>query len=180
MRAGYGEHFCLNIISFEPAPEEHFEKSVGVNHTPLLVVIEVKWLTYIITIKIRRKEVSFARIGRLVLATGAVTAVVTGIGTVVHANHINGWAHWQAKEGADYAGVGNNKRFIGACDMERDGNTVYAEYYVGGDVGLSRIEDTNGSQAGCRSTTTRLNIAVFRVCEDDIGSNTCSDWIPVK
>jgi len=38
MREQYGEHFCPNVISCEPAPSGHFEKKMDVNHTPLSVV----------------------------------------------------------------------------------------------------------------------------------------------
>lgn len=119
---------------------------------------------------------SLTRIGRLVLATGAVTAVLAGIGTLAHAD----WARWKITEGSDYAGVRIDKRYIGACDMERDGNGVYAEYHVGGDAGISRVGDGNGSAAGCGVRTARRNITAFRVCEDDWGSDSCSVWEPVR
>ncbi len=136
-------------------------------------------MTYIITIKIRRKEVSLARIGRLVLATGVVTVVAAGIGTPAHAEH-NGWAHWKVTQGSDYAGVGIGKKYIGACDMERDGNGVYAEYQVVGGAGSSRIADGNGSKAGCGVGTHSRNITNFRVCEDDAGRDSCSGWKSVR
>jgi hypothetical protein len=133
-------------------------------------------LTYIITIKIRRKEMSLARIGRLILTTGAVTAVVAGMGTLAHAQS---WAYWTAAEGSDYAGVRIDRKYIGACDLEQDGNGVYAEYNVSGSSSTFRIGDGNGSQAGCGVATPSRSITRFRVCEDDTGSDTCSPWEPV-
>ena len=119
---------------------------------------------------------SLARIGRLVLATGAVTAVVAGIGTQAHAH---GWANWVAEQGADYAGVSSNKRYIGACDMERDGNGVYALYKIRGSTNTWKVGEGNGSEAGCGTRTTSSDITEFVVCEDDTGSDSCSPPVPV-
>ncbi|MBW4444951.1 MAG: hypothetical protein KME10_27940 [Plectolyngbya sp. WJT66-NPBG17] len=121
---------------------------------------------------------SFARIGRLVLAAGAVTTAVTtmvaGTGTPAHAV----WYTWKANvpETSNHAGVAANKRYIGACDTEEDGNGVYTEYEVVGGEVTYRLGDGNGSKDGCGSRTTDSNIIKFRACEDDWGSDTCSGW----
>ncbi len=124
------------------------------------------------------------RIGRLVLATGAVTAmVVAGIGTRAHADHDlppgEGWAHWKSEQGADYAGVNTTKKYIGACDLERDGNGVYAQYRLAGALNIYRVDDDNGSQAGCGTKRVARNIIEFRACENDIGRDTCGPWEPI-
>lgn len=120
---------------------------------------------------------SLARIGRLILTTGAVTAVVAGMGTLAHAQT---WATWVAREGNDYAGVKSDRRYIGACDLEKDGNGVYAQYQISGSSSIFKVGDGNGSQGGCGDARPSKKITKFRVCEDDAGADTCSGWVDIR
>jgi hypothetical protein len=76
-------------------------------------------------------------------------------------------------EGSDYAY--NSGTTLYACDREQDGNGVYAEYWGSGSV-HGTVWDGNGSSAGCGYATIGT-LASFRVCEDDLGSDTCSSRV---
>lgn len=72
--------------------------------------------------------------------------------------------------GDDYAFASSYQVWV--CDMERDGNGVYADVVLANGSHLS-IWDDNGSQAGCSTAQFGSRIARFRVCEDHVG---CSGW----
>lgn len=56
------------------------------------------------------------------------------------------------------------------CDLQEDGNGVYAEYWGAGSI-HGTVWDGNGAAAPCNAPT--LSITSFKVCEDDWGSDTC-------
>jgi hypothetical protein len=60
-----------------------------------------------------------------------------------------------------------------ACDNEKDGHIVYAEFRTA--HGTERVYDTNGSKEGCGSEVfAGLEPAYqYRVCEENKG---CTDW----
>ncbi|MFI5530651.1 hypothetical protein ACIA8O_19135 [Kitasatospora sp. NPDC051853] len=80
----------------------------------------------------------------------------------------------EVHEGSDYAAYTGGTLF--ACDLEADGNGVYAEYRGPG-ASHGYIWDGNGSQGGC--STAQVAVTSFRVCEDTWGPDTCSSWVTV-
>ncbi|MQA83491.1 MAG: hypothetical protein GEV03_02375 [Streptosporangiales bacterium] len=79
-----------------------------------------------------------------------------------------------AYQGDDYAKYDTATNRLSACDMEWDGNSVYADWRTLTDQGI--VRDNNGSADGCGVTYVGINWA-FKVCEDDWGEDTCSTWI---
>ncbi len=76
--------------------------------------------------------------------------------------------------GSDYAVV--NGGWVGACDMERDGNGVYIDGYLTNGT-YFRKGDGNGSAGGCGNATFTVWVDRFRVCEDLSGRpDSCSAW----
>lgn len=61
---------------------------------------------------------------------------------------------------------------IQVCDNETDGNGVYGILigHSGEDV---RVGDGNGSSTGCGSGSLNDTIFIIRICEDDLGNDTC-------
>lgn len=89
---------------------------------------------------------------------------------------------YKSEEGADYAIVFSNRRDVGACDMEQDGNGVYGQFrwLVGTTVHQHTVSDGNGAAGGCGNWRASRDIVSFRVCEDDWGTDTCDTWTPTR
>ncbi|MEU6716340.1 hypothetical protein ABZ897_33155 [Nonomuraea sp. NPDC046802] len=85
-------------------------------------------------------------------------------------------AYTRTSYGANYAGVGTDKRWVEVCDMEADGRGVHGEFRLTGG-GVMTKGDANGSAGGCGNQTAGANITSFRVCEANSG---CSVWTPVS
>jgi hypothetical protein len=93
-------------------------------------------------------------------------AVVGGLGLVV-ATGTPAWAIVARVyvDGDNYASVGDNRRWVEVCDRQRDGNGVYARFYLHN--GTHRdLRDPNGSDGGCGNATYSSNVRSFYVCED--------------
>jgi hypothetical protein len=105
--------------------------------------------------------------GRLTVAGVAMIAMVLATGSPAHAHG------FRVYEGSDYAGVGDDHRWTEVCDLERDGNGVYATYTSWrGDT--HTVGDSNGANGGCGNWTAPWDVASIVVCEDDWGGDTCS------
>jgi hypothetical protein len=100
------------------------------------------------------------------IAGGAVAAMVVSAPAL---------AYTRQGYGANYAGVGDDKRWVEVCDMEQDGRGVHGEFRLSGG-GVMTKGDTNGYGGGCGNQTAGSNITEFRVCETGYG---CSGWLPV-
>jgi hypothetical protein len=77
-------------------------------------------------------------------------------------------------ERSDYASWDTANGWVEVCDMEEDGNAVYAQFYYS-TTSYATVYDDNGSQAGCGNTYVSPSYK-FRVCEDFAGPDWCSDW----
>ncbi len=74
--------------------------------------------------------------------------------------------------GSNYAS--SNGTWVEVCDREADGNGVYGMFETS--TGTSRINDGNGSAAGCGNATFG-KVNRFKVCEDLSASlDICSSW----
>lgn len=71
-----------------------------------------------------------------------------------------------AYQGSNYASTTGT--WVEACDMERDGNGVYGEFWYGS-TGHTQVWDGNGADGGCGNATLSSNVTRFRVCEDHTG-----------
>ncbi|MGP3928306.1 hypothetical protein [Streptomyces sp. 8N616] len=109
------------------------------------------------------------KIARGLVVAGAATSLAFLTATSAYA--------WDDKvnEGFDYATITFHTwtETIEVCDLERDGNGVYA--VVRHRTGEDHLGDSNGSQAGCSSRDFE-GVTNFAVCEDDWGSDTCVWW----
>lgn len=91
----------------------------------------------------------------------------------------SGWAHvtsagekiYQGSDDAAYHPY-SNRQFV--CDHERDGHSVYAEYWTSSG-GHGKVTDANGSASHCGGVG--ADVWKFRVCEDVVGPNWCSDVV---
>ncbi|MGW4211383.1 hypothetical protein ACWEIJ_25545 [Lentzea sp. NPDC004789] len=102
------------------------------------------------------------------LGAAVLAAVFTVAGVVTaDASPANGeldaLARVYAYQGDDYAST--TGRWVEACDMERDGNGVYGEFWYGSS-GHTYVWDGNGSAGGCGNQTLSSTVTRFRVCED--------------
>ncbi|GBD19030.1 MAG: hypothetical protein RMJ05_04635 [Thermomicrobium sp.] len=80
-------------------------------------------------------------------------------------------------EGSDFAYVNSAHTLVTVCDMETDGNGAYARYTRSGTSVISRIDDPNGSSAGCGQTNPIYSILALQVCEDvAFQPDPCSAW----
>lgn len=82
-------------------------------------------------------------------------------------------------QGDDYASVQtsdwNGGYWVEVCDLERDGNGVYAIFVKTG--GSETVRDSNGSDGGCGNTRVDLSTYKFQVCEERFGRDSCSSWV---
>ncbi|GAA0809567.1 hypothetical protein [Spirilliplanes yamanashiensis] len=112
-----------------------------------------------------------SKIAQGMLALGCASGLVLAAGAPAMA--IPG-PPWHAYEGSDYAVVLAGKRYVGVCDMERDGNGVYGQFWLHGGTDWSpRISDPNGSAGGCGNHTFPADVRYFKICEKDAGEPTC-------
>ncbi|MEV4843561.1 hypothetical protein AB0K20_10125 [Micromonospora matsumotoense] len=85
--------------------------------------------------------------------------------------------YFRGYEGSDYAGVGADRRWVEVCDMEADGNGVYATFTVRGSTGGNTVNDGNGSAAGCGNKTFGGDVLGFSICEKQpIGNASCKTY----
>jgi hypothetical protein len=91
------------------------------------------------------------------------------------------WADSYVYQGKNYAVVGKNLKWVGACDMEQDGNGVYGQFKLTGPGReIVEVSDPNGSAANCGNRTFDRAVIEFRVCERQIGRDACSNWEPAN
>lgn len=74
-------------------------------------------------------------------------------------------------------GVGRNRRFVFACDLEADGRGLRTEYHMSNGV-KDHVGDANGSKPGCGAESSGTTIDWFRVCEGP-GEAGCKPWKPL-
>jgi hypothetical protein len=101
-------------------------------------------------------------------------AGIAGVLAVAMSNPAAAAGPWYAYTGSDYGVVAADDRYVGACDMEQDGNGVYGMFYYGDGSLQKKVGDGNGSAAGCGNWTAPSRIIGFKICEDDAGADTCS------
>jgi hypothetical protein len=95
-----------------------------------------------------------------------------------HDDEIGVLTVFTAFEGSDYGSIDTSNNWVEACDMEQDGNGVYAQFRSPNST--ITVSDGNGSQGGCGNTFVSSATTEFRVCEDDFGSDTCTGWRRVR
>ncbi|GGV46291.1 hypothetical protein GCM10010293_54670 [Streptomyces griseoflavus] len=85
-------------------------------------------------------------------------------------------SYFRAYLGSNYAGVGADREWVEVCDIERDGNGVYAAFYVkyGGYAGT--VRDGNGSSGGCGNARFAGTIIGVELCEDQVTGPLCDYW----
>ncbi len=107
----------------------------------------------------------------------AAAAFATGIFGLNAAPASAAFGTWYVYQGDDYAVWYGGTGFVGACDMEADGHSVYAKFFDGQDSILT-VWDTNGSRAGCGNAGQDVVTynARFKVCESVTGPDWCSPW----
>lgn len=77
-----------------------------------------------------------------------------------------------------YAVVSANRRSLGVCDMQQDGNGVYGYFWLTNGTEL-KVRDPNGSAGGCGNMSDLpAPIKKFKVCEDR-WVDECSDEKPI-
>jgi hypothetical protein len=69
-------------------------------------------------------------------------------------------------DGDDYSEDWDSIRRVRICDNESDGNGAYTNYQTTGSGSTFRIEDQNGSSAGCTSSGLHVRIYRHQACED--------------
>ncbi|MBX5446099.1 hypothetical protein [Sphaerobacter sp.] len=87
--------------------------------------------------------------------------------------YLDDW--WQ--DGVNVAWFSYDRSTIYVGDHERDGDGVYVEYR-GRNGTHGFVWDGNGSQAGYGSAKV-FGLTSFRLCEDDWGTNDCTNWVYV-
>ncbi|WP_436758033.1 hypothetical protein [Streptosporangium sp. V21-05] len=108
------------------------------------------------------------------LAPLKTLSVIAGIGALVFSTAMPAQAHLvRAYHGDDYASIGADHRWVEVCDIERDGNGVYASFTVRGTTGPQKVGDPNGSAAGCGNRVFSGEVLGFSLCEDVSGNNNC-------
>jgi hypothetical protein len=86
-----------------------------------------------------------------VLAMGAVPSAAFGL---------------RSYDGSDYSEDYDAVHRVRICDNETDGNGAYAKFRPNGTTSDSRIDDANGSQAGCTGSAYFSRIYSHQACED--------------
>ena len=69
-------------------------------------------------------------------------------------------------DGSDYSEDYDSVRRVRICDHETDSNGAYAKFRPNGTTSDSRIDDANGSQAGCTGSALFSRIYSHQACED--------------
>lgn len=114
---------------------------------------------------------------RLCLLAAAMLAVLTVL--VVSASPASALL-LRVYEGDDYASLQTSDwnadgYWVEVCDLERDGNGVYATFVRTG--GWQTVRDPNGAAGGCGNTRVDLSTYRFQVCEERFGRDACSSWV---
>ncbi|MFD8493108.1 hypothetical protein [Amycolatopsis sp. NPDC059657] len=113
--------------------------------------------------------------GMIGVAVLSTTFIVTGVAAADASPAVDqdfaAFARIYAKHGSDYASTTGT--WVEACDIERDGNGVYGEFWYGS-TGHTQVWDGNGSDGGCGNATLAGKVTRFKVCEDHVG---CSDMV---
>ncbi|OPC84664.1 hypothetical protein B4N89_30430 [Embleya scabrispora] len=66
-------------------------------------------------------------------------------------------------------------RWVEVCDMERDGNGVFAKFFNPEDFpSVQKVGDGNGSKAGCGNANVRNSTYGMQVCEEGTWGISCS------
>jgi hypothetical protein len=113
-------------------------------------------------------------VGRRAVVGAALTALIAPATLI--ATQAPALAHYaKVSQGSDYAVVYSD-HFSGAvCDKERDGHSVYGQWFNG----VQTFTEADGGDAGC-DTISWSNAAAreFRVCEKIAGrKDPCSPWV---
>jgi len=69
-------------------------------------------------------------------------------------------------DGLDHSEDYNAVKHVRICDNETDGNGAYADYQRNGSGLTDRVDDGNGSAAGCGNTSAGNKIYRHKACED--------------
>ncbi|MCF2533164.1 hypothetical protein [Yinghuangia soli] len=114
------------------------------------------------------------------IAFSAFAAVAAGALAVAGASPANA-ANIRQYQGADYASIETAThpwgRWVEVCDMEKDGNGVFAKFQNPIDFpNVQTVRDSNGSAAGCGNANVRNSTTAFQVCEEGFWGITCSAW----
>jgi hypothetical protein len=80
-------------------------------------------------------------------------------------------------EGSDYSYDFNNIRQVAICDGETDGHQAYVNYTVTGQSQILRVNDENGSVAGCASSGIYTRIYRHHACEVLDGPDACGPYV---
>ena len=99
-------------------------------------------------------------------------ALALGLGTLTATSASA--STWWTYQGDDYAQYTDSNGFIGVCDMEQDGHTVFGEFYRTNGTKIT-VTDRNGSSGGCGNDYV-TGVYTFRVCEAFTGYDYCSRW----
>ncbi len=85
------------------------------------------------------------------------------------------WAHF-TKENETWgeAGVEADHRYVWVCDEEENGNGVYLEW--DSPPRGAYVWDPNGAKSGCGHRDLDVDVEFWRLCQDDWGFNTCTEW----
>jgi hypothetical protein len=76
----------------------------------------------------------------------------------------------------NYGSVGD--AWMGTCDQESDGNGAYSNFQTSGSGSTFRLEDPNGSAAGCGYGGAYNAIYRHRTCEDiAFQPDSCGDYV---
>lgn len=99
-----------------------------------------------------------------VLVAIAATLAVLAVGQMPAAAHGD-----LVFYGDDMAWVHDSHYYGTACDEERDGHYVYAQWKAGNDI----VTEFDGGDVGCDQANFDYPAYEFRICEETKG---CSDW----
>lgn len=115
-----------------------------------------------------------AGLGALALGVAVTIGSPTAALAVQAANMI-------AYQGDDYGTLFKNNPNGGqvtvyACDKEQDGNGVYVQVKWSGGGTYGKVGDGNGSAEGCGKGVLNGYADSIRVCEDDLGDDSCGTW----
>jgi len=108
---------------------------------------------------VQRKATS----GSGVIRRGAVVVAAATAIVVAASSPASAYTRqYLSEDSPNYAGVGDDRRWVEVCDMERDGNGVKGEFVMINGRTMT-VGDGNGSAAGCGNKTAPADIRKFRV-----------------
>ncbi|MCX4906226.1 hypothetical protein [Streptomyces sp. NBC_00878] len=101
------------------------------------------------------------------LTLGRLASVLAGAGMLALATALPAQAasYFRMHEGSDYVGVAANRHWVEVCDMERDGNGVYASFWTREEGYVGDVGDGNGSAGGCGNRTFPGTVIAVELCE---------------